>query len=73
MLFRSWRNTVAVKINLLARTNTVSSGYSDSKIYTLGRNAAGGLNSVGPFGDGYRRHLYSTTVRLFNVAGRNAS
>ncbi len=68
-----WRNTVAVKINLLARTNTVSSGYSDSKIYTLGRNAAGGLNSVGPFGDGYRRHLYSTTVRLFNVAGRNAS
>lgn len=66
-----WRNVIAVKVNILARSNTGTAGYSDSKIYTLGKTAAGATNSVGPIGDAYKRHLYSTTVSLFNVAGRN--
>lgn len=68
-----WRNTVAVKVNILTRANTATPGYTDSKTYVLGKNADGSVNSVGTFGDAYKRHLYSTTVRLFNVAGRNAS
>ncbi|MBC7513459.1 MAG: PilW family protein [Herminiimonas sp.] len=68
-----WRNVVAVRINLLARAVTRSAGFTDTKSYTLGNIATGTANTVGPFNDGYRRHLYVSTVRLFNVAGRNAS
>jgi type IV pilus assembly protein PilW len=71
----NWRNTVAVKINLLARNTTQSAGYKDrslSKSYVLGLKANGTLNSVGPFNDNYKRHAYESVVRLNNVAGRNA-
>src|SRR6059058_5190077 len=39
-----WRNTVAVKINVLTRDITPTQGYVDSKTYTLGLNAAGAAN-----------------------------
>ena len=38
--------------------------YTDTKTYTL----AG--NTVGPFNNAYRRHVYSGLVRIMNVAGR---
>jgi len=67
-----WRNTVAVQINVLARGETPTQGYVDTKSYTLGLTAAGGANVVGPFNDGYKRHTYSTVARLYNPAGRNS-
>jgi type IV pilus assembly protein PilW len=67
-----WRNTVAVQINLLARNQTPTQGYTDTKSYTLGLTAAGGPNIVGPFNDSYKRHTYSTVARLYNPAGRNS-
>lgn len=67
-----YRNTVAVQINLLARGQTPTQGYTDTKSYTLGLTAAGGANVVGPFNDGYKRHTYSTVARLYNPAGRNS-
>ena len=67
-----WRNTVAAKINLLARNITRTSGYSDAKSYSLGRKADGTANITGPFNDAYRRHAYSSVVRLNNTAGRNS-
>jgi type IV pilus assembly protein PilW len=67
-----WRNAVAAKINLLTRSTTTTQGYVDSKVYTLGLNADGSVNTVGPFGDGYKRHAYESIVTLNNVAGRNA-
>jgi type IV pilus assembly protein PilW len=67
-----WRNTVAVQINLLARNQTPTQGYTDTKTYTLGLTAAGGPNIVGPFNDNYKRHTYSTVARLYNPAGRNS-
>lgn len=67
-----WRNTVAVKINILARNLTATAGYVDTKTYTLGLNAAGAANVVGPFNDGYKRHTYYTVARLNNPAGRNS-
>ena len=67
-----WRNTVAVEINLLARNKTATQGYTDTKTYSLGLTAAGAPNVVGPFDDGYKRHMYSTVARLNNPASRNS-
>ena len=59
-----WSNVVAVRVHLLSRNDSVSPGYTDTKTYSLG-----GV-TVGPFNDGYRRHVYSATVMVENVAGR---
>jgi type IV pilus assembly protein PilW len=67
-----WRNTVAVKINVLTRNLTTTQGYTDTKTYSLGLTAAGAANLVGPFNDGYKRHAYSSVARLYNSAGRNS-
>jgi type IV pilus assembly protein PilW len=67
-----WRNTVEVQINLLARDQTPTTGYTDTKTYTLGLTAAGAPDTVGPFNDGYKRHSYSTVARLNNPASRNS-
>jgi len=58
-------NVTAVKIYVLARSREPSRGYMDEKTYAMG--AAG---TVGPFNDEFKRHVYTTTVRLPNVAGR---
>lgn len=68
----NWRNAVAVKINVLTRNLTVTQGYSDTKTYALGLNAAGAANVVGPFNDQYKRHVYSSAAKLYNPAGRNS-
>lgn len=61
-------NVVAVRIWVLARSDQPTPGYVDRKTYTLG--SEGGGQSLGPFNDGYKRHVFSTTVRLVNVTGR---
>jgi type IV pilus assembly protein PilW len=58
-------NVTAVKIYVLARSREETQGYTDTKTYSLG--AAG---NVGPFNDGFKRHVYTTTVRLPNISGR---
>lgn len=57
-------NAAAAKIYVLARANTPTQGYTDSKTYNLGSVA------LGPFNDGFKRHVFSTNVRLVNVSGR---
>lgn len=66
----AWNNAMTVKINLLARNNDETKGYTDSKTYVLGLQADGSENSVGPFADGYKRHVFSSVVLLANPAGR---
>ena len=61
-----WRNTVAVKIFVLARNLTPTQGYTDTKTYTLG------LTAVPAFNDAYKRHVYSTVAVLYNTVGRNS-
>jgi type IV pilus assembly protein PilW len=75
-------NAVAVRIYVLVRAERTTAGHTDSKIYKLGSadtacaNAAAADSSntcaptLGPFNDGYRRQLFTQTVRLANVAGR---
>lgn len=57
-----WPNVMTVQVNLLARSAEPSGGYVDSKTYNMG--VAG---SVGPFSDAYKRHAYSTKVRVINL------
>ena len=59
-------NVVAVRLYVLARANEVTAGYVDNKSYQLGGSAV--LASALPAG--FKRHLFSTTVRLNNVASR---
>lgn len=75
----NWRNVTAVKINLLARNTNTSPDQVDSKVYTLGLKADGAVKcawdpgntgTCAAFGDNYKRHVYQTSVRLNNPAGR---
>lgn len=66
----NWMNVMTVQIYLLARNLDTSPGYTDSKTYNLGTDATGAVISVGPFNDGYRRHVYASVVRIVNPAGR---
>ncbi|MCG2592857.1 PilW family protein [Ramlibacter sp. XY19] len=75
-------NAVAVKVYVLVRAESTSPGYTDVKTYKMGSadtNCTSAANAdasaacaplLGPFNDGYRRHLFTQTFRLVNVAGR---
>jgi type IV pilus assembly protein PilW len=65
-----WRSVVAVKVHLLARNTEKSVGHTDTKTYSLGLLADGTAKSVGPFNDRYKRHVYQSSMRLSNPAGR---
>lgn len=53
----------AIRLYLLARANERSAGYTDTKTYDLGL-----AGTVAPGGQ-YKRHLFTSVVRLQNVAG----
>lgn len=55
---------VTATVHLLVRATEPTVGYRDTKQYTLGSLV------LGPFNDGFKRHVYSTTVRLNNVSSR---
>jgi type IV pilus assembly protein PilW len=58
------RDVVAVRIYVLARAKSPTTGYTDTKTYNLGSV------TLGPFNDSYKRHVFSTTIRLKDVSGR---
>ena len=57
-------HVVAAKIYVLARADKTTPGYTDTKTYALG------TTTLGPFNDSYKRHVFTTTVRLNNISGR---
>jgi len=59
-------NVTAVTIHVLARSREETRGYTDTKTYRLGSSAT----VYGPYNDGFKRHVYTTTVRLPNISGR---
>jgi type IV pilus assembly protein PilW len=59
-----WRNTMAVRVHLLARNTFATQGYSDKRSYTLGDKQVAATN------DGYKRHVYSTTTQTVNPSWR---
>lgn len=58
-------NVMAVRLHLLSRTTEATAGHVDDRVYDLGL-----AGTVGPFGDGFKRRVYSGVVRLNNPAGR---
>jgi hypothetical protein len=67
-------NVVAVKLYVLARSRDPSPGHIDDRTYCLGELQPGGAcaaaDQVGPANDAYKRHVFSTSVRLVNVSSR---
>lgn len=60
-----WSNVVAVRVHLLSRTTERTRGYSDAdKTYTLGSVSINGDTT------GFKRRVYTKTVRITNVAGQ---
>jgi len=56
-------NVVAIRIHVLARNLEETKGYTDTKSYQLGETTVSGSGA-------YKRHVFSTTVRLVNPSGR---
>ena len=63
-------NVVAVKLYVLIRSDAVTPGYSDTKSYCLQSVCAAASDRMGPFNDGFKRHLFTQTIRLVNVSSR---
>lgn len=57
-------NIVALKLYVLARNLEATIGYKDTKSYQLG------LTNVPAANDGFKRHVFSTSVRLINPSSR---
>lgn len=60
----AWRDVMTVRLHVLARNTEPTRDYLDTKQYALAQNAPVTFN------DAYKRHVYQTTVRLNNPAGR---
>jgi len=58
-------NVVAVKIHVLARNLVSTPDYTDDKEYQLGDTPV-----IAAANDGFKRHVFSTTIRLNNPSGR---
>ena len=57
-------NVVALKLYVLARNLEATTGYKDTKSYQLGATNFPAVN------DGFKRHVFSTSVRLVNPSSR---
>lgn len=61
-----WEDVVAVRIWVLTRNAESTPGYEDGNTYSLGDLVI----SAGDLPPGFKRQVYSSTVRLNNIAGR---
>lgn len=61
-------NAVTAKLYVLVRSDEPTSGHTDGNTYVLG--TSGDKLSLGAANDGYRRQLFTQTIRLTNVSGR---
>lgn len=59
-------NVVAVKLYILARANEPTLGYVDNRDYFLGDLEV----EASELEDDFKRHVFSTTIRVANVSGR---
>lgn len=63
-------NVTTLKLYVLIRGERMSTGHTDTKKYCLRSTCASAGDYMGPFNDGYKRHLFTQTIRLTNVASR---
>lgn len=75
---KNWRNVMSVRVNLLARNTETSVGHNDSRTYALGFKDDGSVITAGVGtghditldNSGYKRHVFTETVRLANPTWR---
>ena len=65
----AWENVVAVRVNILARSQETDGNYLDKKSYVLNPDD-GTEGQISPQNDNYHRRVFSQVVRLINVSGR---
>lgn len=65
----AWHDVTALKVHLLARNSQATPGFKDTRTYVLGSTRATD-NTYGSYNDAYKRHVYTSVIRLENVAGR---
>ncbi|MDB5821691.1 MAG: pilus assembly protein PilW [Herminiimonas sp.] len=71
MAAADWANVMAVRINILARSNDPTPGYNDTKSYTLsGPGTLDGVAAAVSPAPTYRHHVFSEVVRAINASGR---
>lgn len=58
-------NVVSVKVHLLVRSLESTAGYTDTKTYALGNRP-----TIGAKNDNFKRHVFSSTIRLVNPSSR---
>jgi len=67
-------DVVAAKLYVLTRSKEPTAGYQDQKSYCLGEPQADGScaagDTVGPFNDRFKRHVFTTSINLTNISGR---
>jgi len=67
-------NVVAVKLYALVRSRDATPGHTDDRTYCLGGYDSDGscpaANTIAAANDSYKRHVFTTSVRLTNVSGR---
>lgn len=63
-----WANVMTVRVSVLARNTRPTVGHVDEKSYTLG--AGDSAITVEARNDNFKRHVYTSVVRLTNVSGR---
>lgn len=61
---QNWGNVVTVRLHILARNTEDSADWTDTRSYDMGL-----AGTAGPFGDRFKRHVYSEVLRIANVAG----
>ena len=66
----TWRDVMALRINVLARNTEISPGWVDTRTYTLGKKADGTDNVVAAANDAIKRHAYEGQVRMNNPSAR---
>ena len=57
-------NVTAVKIYVLCAAAKLRGGYGHQDLSARQRT------TLGPFNDGFKRHVFVTTIRLPNISGR---
>lgn len=65
-----WSNVMTVRVNLLARNNECTTGYTDNKSYDLGSATSVAVPASNCINGGYKRHVYTELVRAVNPSGR---
>ena len=59
-----WSNVVAVRLFVIARSRDPVAGHVDAVTFDLGLHG-----TLAAAGDGFKRHIHTTLVRVMNVAG----